>query len=319
MTTLAPYSPDLAPKLLDIWGAAFGDRHPIMPELWAANTLGDPLFRTSELLVALQDGEPAGFALTKRWRGDDPGCERYHQDAYLALMAVDPRFQHLQIGSRLLREAEEMHRQQGATRMILGGCLHHFMPGIPVAPAVGHFFLRHGYVPSKEVWDVRRRLSTGPSLPDVARATLDRPDLELRPFRPEEAEALQGFLADSFPGRWARDMAHYLATGGAIAHVVGAFYRGRAQGFVHVHPPGSRGTLRWAGFNPEIAALGPIGLGLALKGQGLGLALLVHGLQYLQSMGADDTVIDWTDLLDFYRRCGFKPWLRYTLARKDPL
>lgn len=319
MDTLVPYRATWAPELLAIWAAAFGERHPIMPELWEAHITGDPCFRDQDLLVALRDDVPVGFALTKRWRGSYPGCERYQQDAYLALIAVHPRHQRQGLGARLLQAAEELTRAEGATRLVLGGSLHHFMPGIPVAPAVGHFFLRHGYVPGKEVWDVRRRLREGPPLPDVRRAVGDRPELAIRPFVAGEEQALLCFLNESFPGRWARDMAHHLATGGELGHVVGAFWEGRTQGFVQVHPPGSLGALRWAGFNPHMAALGPIGIGLSLKGQGLGLALLVHGLELLRELGADDTVIDWTDLLDFYRRAGFKPWLRYTLAAKDPL
>ena len=49
----------------------------------------------------------------------------------------------------------------------------------------------------------------------------------------------------------------------------------------------------------------------------MGLALLVRALEQLRDWGAKETVIDWTDLLDFYGRCGFTPWLRYVLAQKE--
>jgi GNAT superfamily N-acetyltransferase len=98
--------------------------------------------------------------------------------------------------------------------------------------------------------------------------------------------------------------------------VMGLFDRGDVVGFALIHPPGSEGTWRWAGAAPGIAALGPIGLADSQRSRGLGMALLVRSLETFQAAGADETVIDWTDLLDFYGRCGFEPWLSYRLADK---
>jgi hypothetical protein len=36
----------------------------------------------------------------------------------------------------------------------------------------------------------------------------------------------------------------------------------------------------------------------------------------LRRVGARRGVIDWTDLLDFYGRLGFEPWLSYVPAHK---
>jgi predicted N-acetyltransferase YhbS len=77
------------------------------------------------------------------------------------------------------------------------------------------------------------------------------------------------------------------------------------------------GAERWAGLEPGIAALGPIGVAADARGGGLGLALLVAGLRQLRDRGAGPAVIDWTDLLDFYARAGFAPWLRYVQARRS--
>jgi GNAT superfamily N-acetyltransferase len=54
-----------------------------------------------------------------------------------------------------------------------------------------------------------------------------------------------------------------------------------------------------------------MGLSPALRGRGLGLALLDRAMVHLASRGADEMVIDWTILLDFYGRLGFTPCRRY--------
>jgi predicted N-acetyltransferase YhbS len=288
-----------------------------MPELWAANTAGDPFFKREELRVALVDGALAGFVLAKRFRGSDSDCDRYHEVGYVSLLAVAPAFQRRGIGRVLLGEAEGLLRGDGARRVVLGGSFHHFMPGVPDWPAALAFFRSRGYEASKDVYDVRRVLAPADPLPGGQDALEGTPAARFRPFRPGEAAQLLVFLARAFPGRWRRDVAQFLSSGGEIGDVMGLFIDGQPQGFAWLHPPGSLGALRWAGFEPAIAALGPIGVSAQWQGRGLGLALLGEGLRALVGRGARDVVIDWTDLLDFYGKLGFRPWLRYTLEAKE--
>lgn len=312
---IIPYRSDWSPELLTIWQAAFGATYPIPAALFEANTTSDPSFRPTDTFVARQGDRPVGFLLTKRFRESLPTCERYADVGYLALMAILPDFQRQGVGQALLEMGEKHLREEGAQKLVLGGSFHHFLPGLPEsAEAARHFFTRNGYTLGQDVWDVRRRLSESFPLPEIDLS--GSPDPQIRPYREDEAPSLLDFLQQTFPGRWARDVAFHLERGGGIADVMGLFHAGVPGGFALLHPPGSAGVLRWAGFNPRMAALGPIGISPALKGNGLGMALLVRGIQELKARGSDDMVIDWTDLLAFYGRCGFSPWQRYTLAQK---
>ena len=316
MISLVPYRRDLAPALLAIWQAAMGARFPIMPALWAANTDGDPDFRPEDGLVAVSGAEAVGFALAKRYRGDFPGCERDRALGQIALIAVHPGYQRRGVGTALLAAAEGQLAAEGVTKLIAGGGYHHFMPGVlEGCEAAGAFFAARGYLMGRTYWDVRRDLSTGPALPEVDGA-IAAAGVEIRPFAPGEEAVLAGFFETTFRGRWGRDVQFYLERGCPIEHVMGVFADGRARGFAQLHAPGAAGAARWSGFNPRIAALGPIGVDAALRGKGLGLALLVRGLERLRALGATDTVIDWTDLLDFYAHAGFQPWLGYHTASK---
>lgn len=302
------YRPEMASQLVSIWNQAA--RYPIMPDLWTANTTGDPHFTPSDCLAATLGGVPLGFVLTKRWRGDFPGCERYRPIGWIALMAVLPEAQRHGIGAALLQEAERRLKATGAMRVVLGGSFHHFFPGIP-DPAAEPFFARRGYQLGKTAWDVRATLTdsvTFPALPD---------NWEVRPFLPSEQHALLSFLQTEFPGRWPRDVAHFLEKGGATERIIGLFQEGRPQGFAHLHPPKSPGTLRWQGFNAHICALGPVGVATGVRGLGLGRSLVQGALWHMQQRGAQDVVIDWTDLPAFYGKLGFLPWQTYRLADKS--
>jgi GNAT superfamily N-acetyltransferase len=204
-------------------------------------------------------------------------------------------------------------RESGVRRVILGGSFHHVMPGVPVAlPGAVAFVEKRGYALGGTVWDVRRDLGVGPALPTVPA----EPGVVFGPCEPGRVAALNAFLETAFPGRWARDVRQFLASGGDPGTVMTLDVDGAIEGFAWLHPPGSSGALRWAGFAPEVAALGPIGVSEAVRGRGLGLGLLAAGLGWLAAEGARDTVIDWTTLLEFYGRVGFEPWLAYRLGEK---
>jgi predicted N-acetyltransferase YhbS len=62
--------------------------------------------------------------------------------------------------------------------------------------------------------------------------------------------------------------------------------------------------------------LGPIGVSKDVRGKGYGGALLDAGLGYLRDQGVRGCVIDWTDLVDFYGKFGFKPYREYAILGK---
>lgn len=313
MSTLVAYRPEMAVPLVALWQEAVGDRYPILPALWAAVTAGDPGFRPGDLHVAMEGDLPVGFVLTKQLREAFLGSERYDAVGWVSLMAVAPAYQRRGVGRRLLAAAEAGLKDAGVRRVILGGSFHHVMPGVPeVLPAALAFAEKHGYALGGTVWDVRRDLGTGSALPTVA----DEPGVVFRPCEPGRVAELETFLEAVFAGRWARDVRQFLAGGGDPGTVMVLEVDGAIAGFAWLHPPGSPGALRWAGFSPGMAALGPIGVSEAVRGRGLGLGLLVAGLSWLEAEGARDTVIDWTTLLEFYGRVGFEPWLAYRLGEK---
>ncbi len=311
--------------LAGIWNRAVGKAFPVTPALMAEITTCDPSFEPGDLLFGGAQGEwPHGFAVAKRFRRQVLGGERYADAGFVSLLAVDPPFAGHGLGSALLAAAEEGLRRQGATRAILGGSFFHAVPGVPsdLASAAG-FFERAGYGAGKTVWDVARDVK-GFSVPPEVPAALAAGGIEARlvvtersmSYEPVQTAALLEFLAAEFPGRWLFDVAFALGRPEARASVVVLFDGSRAVGFAHVHPPRSPGTRRWQGFDADVAAIGPVGVARAYQGRGLGLAVVAIAADVLRKQKARRVVIDWTDLLGFYGRLGFTPWLSYQLMEK---
>lgn len=215
----------------------------------------------------------------------------------------------------LVREGLVRCAQGGASRVAFGADPDHLFPGVPDVGPWRRLAERLGFESKGEAYDVARDLAGYRPPSDPARA-LGKAGLRVERSRAGQAKELDRFLAAEFPGRWRTDTARkvreepeeiYLLTDGRQVH-----------GFAVTQTPRSARPHAGASFRralgPDWAALGPVGVAKGLRGEGLGDALLASALLGLARDGARLCVIDWTVLLDFYGRHGFRPWRRYTMA-----
>lgn len=62
--------------------------------------------------------------------------------------------------------------------------------------------------------------------------------------------------------------------------------------------------------------LGPIGIADNYRGKGYGIYLMINIIQYFRQKGYRHMVIDWTDLIDYYKKIGFELWIKYIMLEK---
>jgi predicted N-acetyltransferase YhbS len=158
-------------------------------------------------------------------------------------------------------------------------------------------------------------------LSDYAPPASVRPiDGIVRPAQSADEDALLAFIQREFPGRWRYDFQEYLRGGGRIAdHMVLLTARG-VVGFCRLNFDDSWQPL--ARYYPHQlpkpwGQLGTIGVSQDSRGKGYGAAVLDAGLRRLRDSGVRGCVIDWTELLDFYGKFGFKPYRRYAILLKE--
>ncbi len=298
-----------------------------MLEIWNA-AMTDPRFRLD--LAALEsrflipddthleflDGALAGFICiaspAKPYRPNDT-------TGHVRLIAVHPDFQCQGIGSSLLSWAETTLKSRGATRVVVGTEPHHFFPGIPLDEhlpitleidtpqnALLGFFERHGF-----------EISTGISN-DLATELDELPKLEL----PNNARIVQAdvedvleFVRQEFPGRWVYDT-NFVLRQAEHQHLT-LEVDGRVMGFALIGLRSDPVILPSSLWLTEDCGLGPMGVAGALRGQGLGFALLVAAMHKLKSRGGTRMGIDWTGVQAFYQKAGFEVVRRYRHASKS--
>ena len=298
-------------ELLELWNAAMTDPR---FKLDSAALESRPL-HSDDTHLEFRDGVLAGFVSisspAKPYRPNDT-------TGHVRLLAVHPDFQRRGIGSRLLSWAEQTLQSRGATRVVVGTEPHHFFPGIPLDEtlpltleirtpenALLEFFAHCGF-----------EISGGISN-DLARELDELPKLEL----PDHARIVQTdiegvleFIRQEFPERWVYDTNFVLQR--AEHQHLALEVDGRVMGFALMGLRIDPVILPSSLWQTEDCGLGPMGVSSKLRGQGLGLALLIAAMHKLKASGGTRMGIDWTGVQAFYQKAGFEVVRRYRHASK---
>jgi predicted N-acetyltransferase YhbS len=323
-----PYDPRQAPHVeavAAVWNQACGDDLAIAPAFVAFNS--QPATGGAQAgWLAIEGDAAAGFALASALPGDPATSPP--ETGWIDALAVAPAFQQHGIGAALLAQAEAWLAEQGCATVRLGGSLRPFAPGLPLALHSESFFLLRGYRPrahNDTVWDVACDLSEyGERAPQFTRSPMT--PVRLAIARARDEQALLAFLQREFPDRWRFEFEEFRRAGGRMSEY-SLLWR-REAGRVAFVDGFCRIRRRWRyGVDPldryfmhrlptPWGQLGPVGVGRASRGQGLGGALVGFSLRRLAAYGVRGCVIDWTTLVDFYARFGFKPLRSYRVLIK---
>ncbi|MGE5576903.1 MAG: GNAT family N-acetyltransferase [Syntrophothermus sp.] len=320
---IAGYHPGLENKVVELWNITLGRDFPLTARLFRQNTLENPNFRMTDGFVAEVDGKPAGFALARICREPIGNLGIMEGGGWISAILVHPDFQHRGVGTALYKKAEDYLAGLGVRTIMAGQDVGHFFAGIP-ASCLGamEFFQGKGYEIGREVFDLTRDLGDYQTPPETARKIEKLAGrFVIKNCSDSEKGLLLDFFSRNFPGRWWYEAENYLKRGLPPEDYLIARRAGEVVGFCRVNHQGSKiigPNIYWSELLGEnYAGLGPIGVAGEYRGEGLGMALLCAGLEYLHRLGARRTVIDWTGLVDFYGKVGFKIWKGYFAASKQ--
>jgi predicted N-acetyltransferase YhbS len=165
------------------------------------------------------------------------------------------------------------------------------------------------------VWDVAADLRDYTPMPLPG-------DVEVRPARSGEENVLLQFLRREFPGRWRFEFEESIRRRERIFDFMLLITARGVDGFAHLTFENSISGLDrfYMGRLPRPwGQLGPLGVSSDARGRGYGTALVRAALDQLRRQGVRGCVIDWTHLIDFYAKFGFKPYREYAILIKQNL
>lgn len=312
------------PAVLTLWDRCMGEQFPLDSALFEQNVLRDAHFDPEAVWVAEDNGgNLLAYAHAKVCREPLGSAGMMPEQGWIGALAFLPNEEGLQAARLLLQTALEWLKAKGRKQVNYGSDPAHFFPGVPTEQTLHQQLLREaGFTIGEHVAvDLVRELADY-RVPEEVEANLQRlhEEYAIRSCTPDDVPALLRFLQQEFPGRWYYETAKRLEVEDTPRDILILTHGDEVVGFCHTFHRGSKRigpSIYWRKLLGEAyGGLGPIGLAGSTRGKGLGLALLCKGVEYVKQQGAQRMAIDWTDLVDFYGKIGFRVWKRYHPASR---
>ncbi|MGG4178717.1 GNAT family N-acetyltransferase [Virgibacillus pantothenticus] len=303
-------------EIVSLWNRELGSDFPMKKTLFKQNSFQDQNVCPDASLIALDNGNVIGFIVAKIWQEKLP-VQMSETTGWIQVLLVDQSYRNKGIGTKLLSQAETVLFNRDVKQILLGRDPWHYFPGVPINDErTKHWFAARGYESYGTEHDLlqtytRKNAITKPDLPEVEFSILDI----------EEKEDFLMFLNRCFPGRWEYEAMKYFELGGTGREFIVMKKYGQIIGFCRINDPQSpiiAQNVYWAPlFEASLGGVGPLGVDAAERGHGYGLTVVEAGIAELRKRGIQNIVIDWTGLVDFYKKLGFDVWKSYESFKKS--
>lgn len=300
-----------AAEIVALWNKEIGKDFPLREALFKQNSFDDVNVQVNHSLIALNDeDEVVGFIVVKSFEESEI-VDMHAGTGWIQALLVDSAYRNQGIGSKLLEQAEQFFQSKGKEQILIGRDPFHYFPGVPTEyKEMCQWLEKKGY--KKENTEVDLTCTYGEDEPimepDVADATFVI-------ATEDDKEGLIQFLQRCFPGRWEYEARKYFEQGCSGREFVLLKVAGEVKGFCRINDPQSdiiAQNVYWDPlFTEGLGGVGPLGVDASERGKGYGLAIVQAGIAFLRKRGIQHIVIDWTGLIAFYEKLGYRVWKTY--------
>ncbi|MEK5069903.1 GNAT family N-acetyltransferase [Sporosarcina sp. FSL K6-1508] len=302
-------------ELVELWNKELAVDFPMREELFMQNSFDDVNVSYDSSYIAVDEQDRViGFVVAKRWQ-EKIDVKMDTKKGWIQVLLVDSAYRGKGIGTTLLERVEADSKRNGVEEIQLGGDPFHYFSGIPDQYKDAQKWAeKHGFNKRINTYDLINHLDKKYDLPvdnSVAFTILKK----------AEQEELISFLERCFPGRWVYETMKYFEMNGDGREFVVVKKKGQIIGFCRIndsHSPFIAQNVYWSPFfEQKVGGIGPLGIDANEQKQGYGLAIVQAAMAYLQERNIETIIIDWTILVDFYKKLDFNPWKIYGVYLKD--
>ncbi|WP_168118568.1 GNAT family N-acetyltransferase [Paenibacillus sp. HB172176] len=308
-----PLSQTKLTEICELWNKELGTQFPMREQLFEQNSFEDSnvLQDGSWMAVDEASGKLIGFIVAKLWQ-EEREFALGAGAGWIQVLLVDRDYRGRGVGSELLKRAETALKEHGAVKILIGRDPWHYFPGVPTEYAdVSDWLEAKGYKNDE-------RLENDLLADYEEKEAIQLPEHEgviYRLLEKEDKDGLLEFLHRCFPGRWEYEAMCYFEHGGTGREFAVIEEEGRIIGFCRINDGSSPVIAQntyWAPlFEEELGGVGPLGVDQTCQGRGFGLGIVQAGIHFLRERGIRHIVIDWTTLVAFYEKHGYRVWKSY--------
>lgn len=241
---------------------------------------------------------------------------------WVSLLVVNKKIPNaVSVGDELFKLVEEDFKKNGIKEVHFGGDPQNFLSGLPSSLEGDYLSLleKSGFRKHGVVYDLYQNISKFNIFNKISNERLQK-KLHIEKATKETEHLLLKFLEKYFPERWYFEAENIRRIPGGIEDYWILRSNDSLLGFSRINTfkssylgPNINWCFKW---QKDSLGLGPIGIADNCRGKGHGIYLMVNIIQYFQQKGYKHMVIDWTDLVDYYKKIGFEPWIKYIMLKK---
>ena len=308
-------------NVINLWNEEFGFIYPITPELFKRNTYDTKGFSSESSYVAIIDEKIVGFVINKIY-DHEIKIAKYDATGFISLIYVKRQMRKLGIGSELLNLSLTYFKSLGVKKVHLGSDYQNFFPGLPKDfKEELPWFIKRGFNSPYETNDLIHYVNHFENY--NFKPFKDNVNYQIKFLEKEDILSFKQFMEENFPNRWYAELLDYLKDDYLGSdYVIATNEQNKVCGFVRL---GNKNTptakiaysLTYRARFSHLGGIGPIGVDQNIRKNNIAYNLLVFAINYLISEGATEIIIDWTNLLSFYRQFNFQIWKSYFYLNKE--
>lgn len=306
-------------EYVHLWNQVLGKDFPMREELFRQNSFKDiNVLQNGSFMALNEQNEVVGFIIAKLFKEKLPLIMK-QKIGWIQVLVVHSQFQGKGIGTYLLKKAEDVFRENGVEKILLGKDVWHYFPGIPSNyEKVKQWFKRKGYKEEGEEVDLIYNVQENHSK-KILFPSIYQDQFEI--LKENEKEKLINFLHHEFPGRWEYEAIKYFEYGGTGREFLVLKQNKNIVGFCRINDhlsPFIAQNVYWAPlFKERLGGIGPLGIKKDFRKKGYGISIVQAAVSQLLNRDIKHIVIDWTGLVSFYEKLGFKIWKTYSTFYKE--
>ena len=273
--------------ILDSWNQEFKSSFPITEELFKAKIIDSAYTLKKESICLYLEKEYIGSVILKD----------YDNSLYVSFIHIINDKRNKGYGELLIDEVKKLAEEKNYKKIILGSDPDCIFSGVFMEENddVHRFFSNQGFT--------RDYINYNLIAYETPRSVPVPDDYVIRKAEEKDRLELLDFIKAHFSERWLNEVRE-----NKINQVYVLLYEDKIIGFVNTalsqnhHYPNS---LNLYLLFDNLAGIGPLGLAPDFQSRGLGKGFVNYVMRDLFDSGASEVMVDWTGLIDFYKKCGF--------------
>lgn len=298
-------------EIMKLWNDEFGFIFPISIPLLERNLLKEPTFWTDNSYLVVYESQIIAF-----WFGKRGVTEEHDDKCWISLFYVSEKWRKKGIGSELLRLF--ISKCQTYREIFVGKDIHNFFPGVPAdLKSTINWLTKKGCLTHYDTNDLIRDVKRFPNY--LSERQIPNKNISIEFLNQSDKDALRSHVLKNWPGRWTNEIdEYYLKSGSGKEYMVAKDLESNTiVGFCKVCSPETPINLQsysmtWRNRFAALGGIGPLGVDRDYRNQNIAYNMIVKSVNFLIDQKCDYMIIDWTNLMDLYRKFGFEVWKSYT-------